>query len=104
MKATRTKFETTLTSNNFDFIIATLNDASLEIEEKQEEVFSHIKAKLKEVHQALQSSYVVSTAPLTVGTPELGDEPAQLHQIVDTIEAHLRRAQEEIAQATQAPV
>jgi hypothetical protein len=47
MKATRTKFETNLTSDDFDFIIAALNDASLEITEKQEakqeEVFSHIK-------------------------------------------------------------
>jgi hypothetical protein len=34
-KEIRTKFETTLTSDNFDFIITTLNDASLEIEEKQ---------------------------------------------------------------------
>jgi hypothetical protein len=34
MKATRTKFETTLTSEYFDFIVATLNDASLEIAEK----------------------------------------------------------------------
>jgi hypothetical protein len=36
MKATRTKFETTLTSDDFDFIVATLNNASLEIAEKQE--------------------------------------------------------------------
>jgi aminoglycoside phosphotransferase (APT) family kinase protein len=44
----------------------------------------------------------VSTAPLPLGTPELGDEPTQLHQIADTVEAHLRRAQEETTQATQA--
>jgi len=53
MKATRTKFETTLTSDDFDFIIAALNDASLEIEEKQEdkheEVFSQIKDELQGV-------------------------------------------------------
>jgi hypothetical protein len=35
-KATMTKMQTVLTSDDFDFIIATLNDASLEIEEKQE--------------------------------------------------------------------
>jgi hypothetical protein len=44
MKATRTKFETTLTSDDFKFIVTTLNDAFLEIEKKQEakqeEVFS----------------------------------------------------------------
>jgi hypothetical protein len=53
MKSTRTKFKTTLTSDDFDFIIATLNDASLEIEEKQEakqkEVFSRIKDELQGV-------------------------------------------------------
>jgi hypothetical protein len=32
----------------------------------------------------------------------LGDEPAQLHRLADTVEARLRRAQEEIEQATQA--
>jgi hypothetical protein len=105
-KATRTKFETTLTSDDFDFIVAALNDASLEIAEKQEakqeEVFSRIKVELQEVQQALQSSRAVSTAPLSAGTPEIGDEPAQLHQIADTVEAHLRRAQEETTQATQA--
>jgi hypothetical protein len=48
-KATRTKFETTLTSEDFELIVATLNDASLEISEKQEEVFSWIKVELQEV-------------------------------------------------------
>jgi hypothetical protein len=36
VKETRTKFETTLTSGDFDFIVASLNDASLEIAEKKE--------------------------------------------------------------------
>jgi hypothetical protein len=53
LKATRTKFETTLTLDDFDFIIASLNDALLEIEDKkedkQEEVFSWIKDDLKGV-------------------------------------------------------
>jgi hypothetical protein len=53
MKATRTKFKTTLTSDDFDFIIAALNDALIEIEEKkeekQEEVFSRIKDELQGV-------------------------------------------------------
>jgi hypothetical protein len=50
------------------------------------------------------SPATVSTAPLSLGTPELGDEPAQLHRLADTVEAHLRRAQEETTQATQALV
>jgi predicted RNA-binding protein len=40
--------------------------------------------------------------PLPLGTPELGDEPTQLHRLADTVEARLRRAQEETEQATQA--
>jgi hypothetical protein len=106
MKATRTKFETTLTSNDFDFIVATLNDASLEIvekkEAKQEEVFSRIKDELQGVHQELQSSHAVSTMPLSVGTQELDDMPSQLHRISYTVDAHLQRSQEEISQATHA--
>jgi hypothetical protein len=82
-----------LTSDDFNFIIAALNDASLEIAEKQEakqeEMYNRIEVKLQGVHQALQSSRVVSTTPLSLGTPELGDETAQLHQLTDTIEARL---------------
>jgi hypothetical protein len=33
---------------------------------------------------------------------ELGDEPTQLHRLVDTVESCLRRAQEETKKATQA--
>jgi hypothetical protein len=105
-KATQTTFKTTLTPDDFDFLIAALNDASLEIAEKkeakQEEVFSRIKGELQEVQQALQSSRAVSTAPLTIGTTGTGDEPTQLHQITEKVEARLRRAQEDTAQATQA--
>ena len=36
LKASMTKMQTTLTSYDFDFIVAALNDASLEIAEKQE--------------------------------------------------------------------
>jgi hypothetical protein len=52
-KATRTMFKTTLTHDNFDFLIVTLNDASLEIAERkevnQEEIFNRLKGELKEV-------------------------------------------------------
>jgi hypothetical protein len=64
-------------------------------------MYNRINIELQGVQQALQSSRTVSTAPLPLGTPELGDEPSQPHQIVDTVESRLRRAQEEIAQATQ---
>jgi hypothetical protein len=43
----------------------------------------------------------VSTAPLSSGEPELGDEPAQLRRLADAVEARLLRAQEEEEQATQ---
>jgi hypothetical protein len=107
-KAPITKMQTVLTSDDFNFIIAALNDASLEIAEKQEakqeEMYNRIEVELQGVQQALQSSRAVSTVPLPLGTPEPGDEPAQLHRLADTVEAHLRRAQEETTQATQALV
>jgi hypothetical protein len=49
-KATMTKMQTVLTSDDFDFIIAALNDASLEIAEKQgakqEEMYDRIEVEL----------------------------------------------------------
>jgi len=52
-KATRTMFKTTLTLDDFNFLVIVLNDASLEITERQEvkkeEVFSQIKGELQEV-------------------------------------------------------
>jgi hypothetical protein len=101
-----TKMQTVLTSDDFDFLIAALNDASLEIAEKQEtkqeEMYDRIEIELRGVQQELQSNRAVSTVPMPLGTPELGYEPTQLHRLVDTVEAHLRRAQEETEQATQA--
>jgi ElaB/YqjD/DUF883 family membrane-anchored ribosome-binding protein len=94
MKATRTKFETTLILDDFKFIIAALNDVFLEIAEKQEakqeEMFSRIKVEFPEVHQTLQSSRALSIMPLMTGTLETGDELAQLHRILDTVESLLR--------------
>jgi hypothetical protein len=49
-RATVTKMQTTLTPDDFDFIIAALNDASLEIMEKQgakqEEMYDRIEVEL----------------------------------------------------------
>jgi hypothetical protein len=39
---------------------------------------------------------------LISGTLGIGDDPTQLHQIIDQVEARLRRAQEDTVQATQA--
>jgi hypothetical protein len=73
-KATKAKLEIVLTPDDFDFIIAALNDTSLEIAEKkeakQEEVFSRIRDKLQGVQQAIQSSRAVSTILLPSRTPE----------------------------------
>jgi hypothetical protein len=65
-------------------------------------MYNHIDIELQGVHQALQSNCAVSIKPLTTGTVKPGDEPTQLHQITDTIEALLLRAQEETTQAIQA--
>jgi uncharacterized sporulation protein YeaH/YhbH (DUF444 family) len=68
VKETQTKFQTVLTPDDFNFIIAALNDVALEIvetqEAKQEEMYNHIEIELQGVQQALQSSRTVSTAPL----------------------------------------
>jgi hypothetical protein len=105
-RATVTKMQTLLTTDDFDFIIAALNDASQEIAEKQEakqeEMYNRIEVKLRGVQQALQSSRAMSTAPLPSGELELGNEPAQLHRLANAVEVRLRRAQEETKQATQA--
>jgi hypothetical protein len=49
-KATMTKMQIVLTSDDFDFIIAALNDASLEIveklEAKKEEMYDRIDVEL----------------------------------------------------------
>jgi hypothetical protein len=105
-KATVTKMKTVLIVDDFDFSIAALNNASLEImekqESKQEEMYGRIEVELRGVQQALQSSRIVSTVPLPSGEPKLGDEPTQLHRLADAVEARLRHSQEEIEQATQA--
>jgi hypothetical protein len=105
-KATKTMLKTTLTPDDFDFLIAALNDVSLELakkqEAKQEDIFNQIKGELHEVQQALQSSRAVSTVPLISGTSRTGDEPTHLHQIANQVKARLQRAQEDTTQATQA--
>jgi hypothetical protein len=104
-KAPITKMQTILTSDDFNFIISALNNALLEIAEKKEakyeEMYNRIKVELQGVQQALQSSRAVPTASLPLGTLELGNKATQLHWLTDTVEAHLRRAQEETTQATQ---
>jgi len=86
--------QTVFASNDFDFIIVALNDASLEITKKQglkrEEICDRIEVEIQWVEQALQSSRVVSIVPLPSGEPKLGVEPAQIHRLDKTVEAHLR--------------
>ena len=65
-------------------------------------MYSQIDIELQGVQQELQSRHAVFIAPLSVGTPEEGDEPAQLHQIMDSVEARLWKAQDEVDQATHA--
>ena len=64
--------QTTLTLDDFDFIVAAVNDASKEIIEKQEvkkeQIYSQIEITLQGVQQALQSSRAISIAPLLEGT------------------------------------
>jgi hypothetical protein len=98
-KATKTKLQTILTLDDFNFIITSVSDASQDLlqntEAKQESMYDRIEAELRGVQQALHSSRAVSTAPPPSEEPELGDEPTQLCRIADVTEAHLRRAKEE---------
>jgi hypothetical protein len=92
-----TNMQTVLTSDDFNFLIEAMQDDSLEItkkqEENKEEMYDRIDIELQGVQQALQSSRAVS---IVSGEPELGDEPAQIHRLANTVEACLRKAQEEI--------
>jgi hypothetical protein len=64
-------------------------------------MFNIIESELQGMQQALQSSYVVSTAPLLEGTTKEVDEPVQLHKIPAIVKARLWKAHEETTQATQ---
>jgi hypothetical protein len=105
-KAPMTKLKTTLTPDEFSFLIAAMNKSIEEITEKKEAkketMYNRIEIKLQGLQQALPSSCTVSSVPLSEGTKEEGNEPVQIHQIVDMVEVHLQKAQEETAQATQA--
>jgi hypothetical protein len=82
-----------LTVNDFNFIIAVVSYASEDIlqrtKSKQEAMYDIIETELRGVQQALHSSTCSSTAPLPLEELELGDEPAQIHRIVDATEALL---------------
>jgi hypothetical protein len=64
--------KTTLTPDDFSFLLATMNEAIEEITEnkeaKKEAMFNRIERELQGVQQALWSSRAVSTAPLLEGT------------------------------------
>jgi hypothetical protein len=83
-RASKTKLQTVLMLDDFDFIIAAVSDASQDIlqnnEAKQEAMYDRIETELRGVQQALHSSRAVSTVPPPSEEPELGDEPAQLLQ------------------------
>jgi hypothetical protein len=77
--------QTTLTPDDFSFLIASMNEAIEEITEKQgakqETLYNRIEIELQGVQQALQSSCISSTVILPEGTTEEGDEPVQLRKI-----------------------
>jgi hypothetical protein len=105
-KSSMTKLMTTLTPDDFRFLLMTMNEAIEEIIEKkvakQEAMYIRIEIELQGVKQALQSSCAASTMPLLEGTTEAGDEPIQLCKIANTIEVCLQKAEEATTQATQA--
>jgi hypothetical protein len=98
-KASKTKLQTVLTLDDFDFIIAVVSDASQDIfqnnEAKKESMYDRIETELRGVQQALQSNHLVPTTPPPSEEIDLGDEPTQLHRIVDATGALLLHSQEE---------
>jgi hypothetical protein len=103
-RASKTKLQTVLMLDDFDFIIAVVSDASQDImqntEAKQATMYEKIETELRGVQHRPFTPAAQYPLPPPSEEPELGDEPAQLHRIVDATEAHLRRAQEEKEQAT----
>ena len=95
-----------LIEDNIDLIIIDVEDASEDILQcygaKQETLYARIEKELKEIQQAIHSSYVVPTMPTLSKIVELGDESAQLQRLADVTEARLQRVQEEKEQATEA--
>jgi hypothetical protein len=59
-----TKMRTALMLDDFYFIVAAVNDASKEIIEKQEQMYSQIEIALQGVQHALHSIRTISTTPL----------------------------------------
>jgi hypothetical protein len=98
--------QTVLLMDDIDFIISTISDTLEDIlqcnEDKQETMYEIIEADMKGVQQALHSRHAMSTAPPSSEGTELGDEPAQLRQILDATEALLHHIQEEKEKATEA--
>jgi hypothetical protein len=65
---------TTLNSDDFRFLLTTLNEAIEEITEKQEAkkhmMYDIIESELQGVRRALQSNLIVSTMPILEATTE----------------------------------
>jgi hypothetical protein len=96
-----TKLKTTLTPDDFSFLIVAMNKAIEEIiekkEAKQETMNNIIEIEIQGVQHALQSSRAISSASLPEGTTEEGNEPVQLRKIDNMVEVCLRKAQEKLA-------
>jgi len=58
-------------------------------------MYGRVEKEFKEIQQVIRSVCIVLTAPSSLKTVELGDEPAQLRRLVDVIEVQLHRSQEE---------
>jgi hypothetical protein len=75
--------------DDIDLIVSTVSDTSEDIiqcnEAKKDIVYDRIATELKGVLQDLYSSRAVSTTPPPSEGEELGDEPAQLRRLADSI-------------------
>jgi hypothetical protein len=54
---------------------------------KNNELYGRLEKELREVQEDICSVFTVPTAPSSLETAKLGDEPAQLQRLADATEA-----------------
>jgi hypothetical protein len=99
--------QTMLTSDDFSFLLTTMNEAIEEIIEKKESKSRRryitglkLGSKKCSMHSILAVQSLLCTLP--EGTTKVGEELVQLRKLADTVEVRLRLAQEEKEQAIHA--
>jgi adenylate kinase len=73
--------------DDIQLIIIVVEDSLEDIlqrhEAKQETLYDRIQKELKDIQQVIQLNHTMSTAPSSVESVELGDDPTQLRRLAD---------------------